>query len=86
MGFEINAEHDKIAFMDILLVLQILVSVFLIAVILLQSRGTGLGSSMGGGGQSYHSRRGIEVLLFRATIGLTVVFIVLSLLPLFGLS
>lgn len=68
-----------------MLVIQIIVSVLLISVILLQSQGTGLGSSFGGGGQSYHSRRGLEKTLFRATIGLTVVFLVLSLLPLLGI-
>lgn len=67
-----------------LLIAQIVVTVLLIAVILMQSRGTGLGST--GSGQSYHSRRGMEKVLFRATIGLTVVFIVLSLLPLLGVA
>ena len=68
-----------------LLAIQIVVSVCLITVILMQSSGTGLGSGFAGGGQSYHSRRGMEKVLFRATIGLTVLFLVLSFLPLLGI-
>lgn len=61
----------------------IIVSIALIAVILLQSRGAGLGGLGGGGGfggTGYHVRRGVERLLFQVTIGLSVVFFVLALL------
>lgn len=68
-----------------MLLVQIVVSVLLISVILMQSKGTGLGSAFGGSGQSYHSRRGLEKTLFRGTIGLTIVFLALSLLPLLGI-
>jgi len=68
-----------------MLIVQIIIAVLLIAVILMQSRGTGLGSSFGGGGQSFHSRRGMEKTLFRATIGLTVIFLALSLVPILGI-
>ncbi|GAG57827.1 unnamed protein product [marine sediment metagenome] len=59
-----------------------IVSVALIAVIVLQSRGAGLGGLGGGdaGGGSYHARRGIEKLLFNVTIGLSVTFFSLALL------
>lgn len=60
--------------MDWLLLLQIVVSVALIALVMLQSQGTGLGSSFGGSGVSYHSRKGLERYVFAATIGLTVLF------------
>ena len=43
--------------MDWLLLLQIFVSVALIALVMLQSQGTGLGSSFGGSGVSYHLAR-----------------------------
>lgn len=69
-----------------LTIIQIILSVLLITVILMQSRGTGLGSAWGGDGKSYHSRRGLEKVLFQATIGLTGVFILISLLPIFGIS
>jgi preprotein translocase subunit SecG len=66
-------------YFDIVLVV---VSVALVAVILLQSRGAGLGGLGGGdfGGTGYHARRGIERLLFYVTIGLSVVFFLLALL------
>jgi preprotein translocase subunit SecG len=60
----------------------ILVAVALVAVIVLQSRGAGLGGLGGGdyGGSGYHVRRGLERVLFNVTIGLSVAFFVLALL------
>ena len=63
------------------LVLSI-VSVALIAIIILQSRGAGLGGLGGGGdfgGAGFHVRRGIERLLFNVTIGLSFTFFTLAL-------
>jgi preprotein translocase subunit SecG len=56
------------------------VSIAMIVVILLQSRGAGLGGLSGGdyGGGGYHVRRGVERLLFNVTIGLSVVFFTLA--------
>ncbi len=58
----------------------IIVSIALTAVILLQSRGAGLGGLGGGtgGGTGYHVRRGVERLLFNVTIGLSVLFFFLA--------
>lgn len=53
---------------------QILLSFLLIAAILLQVKGTGLGQAWGGGGEFYHSKRGLEKILFRATIILAFLF------------
>lgn len=53
---------------------QILVSIALIAAILLQSRGAGLGSTFGGNSAVYRSRRGIERRLWQFTIVLAVLF------------
>ncbi len=63
-----------------LYVIQIIIAATLIAVILLQSKGTGLGGIFGGDGSVYKSRRGVEKTLFNATIGLSVVFFLLSIL------
>ncbi len=60
-------------------VTQIIVSVFLIALILLQAQGTGLGSTWGGGGETYHTRKGVEKVVFVATIIGIVLFILISL-------
>lgn len=64
----------------LLSVFQIFVSLALIAVILLQAQGTGLGEIFGGGSGEYRSKRGVEKMLFYMTIGLSVVFLGLSLL------
>jgi protein translocase, SecG subunit len=55
-------------------------SVALVASILLQSKGIGLGSLAGGdSGGVYTKRRGVEKVLFFVTIGLAVLFVVLAL-------
>ena len=59
---------------------QIVISVVLIVAILLQAKGAALGGIFGGDGTAYRSRRGVEKTLYQATIGLSVVFFVLSLL------
>jgi preprotein translocase subunit SecG len=64
----------------ILSVLQIITSLALIAVILLQAQGTGLGPLFGGAGEEYRSKRGLEKTLFYLTIILSVIFLGLSLL------
>lgn len=66
--------------MSFLLILQILVSLMLATTILLQSRGTGLGTAWGGSGESYRSKRGAEKALFTATIILSGLFILLALI------
>ncbi len=74
--------------LTILNVVLIILSVALIAAILLQSRGGGLGSIFGGdmaGGQ-YKTRRGLEKTLFQVTIGLSVTFFVLVIIGAFMLS
>ena len=60
--------------MNIFSILQIIIGGLLIVVILLQQRGTGLGSAFGGEATLYRSKRGIERLLFIATIVLSVAF------------
>lgn len=67
----------------ILTIIQIIVSVLLIAAILLQARGTGLSSSFGGGGEFYQSRRSIERVLVYGTVILAVFFGALSIILLF---
>ena len=61
-----------------LIIAQILVAIALIAVILLQVRGGGLGGIFGQPGSVYRTRRGVEKSLFRLTIALAVLFIGLS--------
>jgi len=69
---------------EILPIAQIVVSIFLIISVLLQRRGSSMGSVFGGGsGGFYSTRRGIEKNLFIATIIFGILFIVLALLNLF---
>ena len=64
-------------------VIQIVLSVTLVAVILLQVKNAGLGSSFGGSDASiYTTRRGLDRVLFQFTIILSVVFVVTSLVVL----
>ncbi len=64
----------------VLSILQILSSLALIVVVLLQAQGTGLGGLFGGGGEGYRSKRGVEKMLFYLTIILSVAFLGLSVL------
>ena len=61
--------------MGIINISQIIISVLLIAVILLQQRGSGLSPIFGGGGSIYHTRRGLEKFIFGATIVLSILFL-----------
>ncbi len=59
----------------------IITSVALIASIILQSKGVGLGGLTGQDvGSVYSARRGIEKTLFRITIVLAVIFVILVLI------
>jgi preprotein translocase subunit SecG len=51
-----------------LLIVQIVLSVFIVVCILLQAQGSGLGAAWGGGGETYHTRRGIEKVVFIGSI------------------
>ncbi|ACM06121.1 MULTISPECIES: preprotein translocase subunit SecG [Thermomicrobium] len=59
----------------------ILVSLLLMMVILLQSKASGFSGAFGGDTSAiYRTRRGLEKTLFQLTIGVAVIFVVLSLL------
>jgi len=62
-----------------LTILQIIIAIALTAIILLQAKGTGLGSTFGGQSQMYHSKRGVEKVVFYATIILATLFVIISL-------
>ena len=64
----------------LLSIIQIILSVLLVTTILLQQRGTGLGSAFGGAGEVFRTKRGIEKALFYARIGLSVLFFLTAIL------
>lgn len=59
---------------------QIIVSISLIILIVLQQRGTALGSGFGGGGEVYSTKRGAQKKIYYATIALATLFLVLGVL------
>ena len=61
---------------DYLAVAEILISIALIAIILLQVKGEGVGGLQSG--SFVRTRRGLEKTLFQLTIGLVVLFLVIS--------
>lgn len=62
--------------------IQVILAVFLIIVILLQHKGSGIGASFGGDSSLYRSRRGAEKIIFYATIVIASLFILSALIGL----
>ena len=56
-------------------IIQIAAAIFLMVVILLQSRGASVGGVFGGEGAVYQTKRGLEKKLFIATIILSIIFL-----------
>ncbi|MDP3956393.1 MAG: preprotein translocase subunit SecG [bacterium] len=74
---------NKELWSQIFSVAQLIVSVVLIILILLQERSSGLSGVFGGDNAGfYQTRRGLEKIIFRSTIVLVCAFIVLALLNL----
>ncbi|MFA7245387.1 MAG: preprotein translocase subunit SecG [Candidatus Magasanikbacteria bacterium] len=63
---------------QILNIVQIVLAVLLILVILLQQKGSGLGSAFGGSGTVYTTRRGLDKVLYQATIVISILFFILA--------
>jgi preprotein translocase subunit SecG len=64
-------------------IIQIVVAIVLMAVILMQNRGTGLSGIFGGSSAVFRTKRGVEKILFISTIVLAAIFFGLSILRLF---
>lgn len=68
-------------------VVQIIISIALIVLILLQARGSGLGGIFGGTDSSvYRTRRGVEKTLFNLTIAVAVAFFLVALINVIATS
>ncbi len=63
----------------LLLVIHLITCLLLIGVVLMQSGKGGLGSALGGGGETFFGGRGAAPFLTRATTVLAVVFMITSL-------
>lgn len=57
----------------------IVLSVVIIVSILLQAQGTSMGAMWSGGGESFHTRRGLEKVMLYLTVGAVVAFTVVAL-------
>jgi preprotein translocase subunit SecG len=80
-----SKERDKLLlqqWLPAIRVIQIILCVAVIAFILLQVRGAGLGSAFGGSsaGSVFKTRRGVERLIFNITIVFVVLFALVSIL------
>lgn len=65
---------------NIIIVAQIIVAILLVGSILLQAPEGGLSPIFGGGGEMYRSKRNVEKFLIWATIVLSAILAVLSML------
>ncbi|HLC87953.1 MAG TPA: preprotein translocase subunit SecG [Patescibacteria group bacterium] len=61
------------------LIFEIILGVILVGLIVLQSKGTGLGSTFGGDMGFYGTKRGAEKMLFILTIIIAALFLLTSL-------
>lgn len=83
MEMLVLAATTKFPLHNVLQAIELAVAVLLVLGILLQTpkSTSGLGGTIGGGGDQgggYRTKRGIEKTLFQITIGLTVVFVIVS--------
>lgn len=65
---------------QILYYIQLAISVILIILIAIQQRGAALGSSFGGGGEVYSTKRGAQKKIYYATIAVATIFLALGVL------
>ena len=71
--------------MNVISIIQIVLAALIVTLILLQERSSGISGLLGGdGGTFYQARRGMEKVIFYATIVLIVVFIGVALYRLSG--
>jgi len=68
---------------NILLGVNIFLSILITIFILIQGKGGGLGSAWGGGGEMYQTRRGIEKVTLQLTVVFIVIFFIASAINLF---
>lgn len=64
-------------------IIQIIATVILIISILLQGGGAGLSGALGGGGETFRTRRGVERILVYITVFTAVVFVLATIASLF---
>lgn len=73
------AHVSQVIMYNAFLILEIILGVILVVLIVLQSKGTGLGSTFGGDMGFYGTKRGAEKILFILTIVIAGLFLTSSL-------
>lgn len=68
---------------NIVLIVNIVVSLIIIVLILMQGKGAGLGSAWGGAGEMFQTRRGVEKIVLKATVAVIIIFFAVSVYNLF---
>lgn len=63
---------------DSLRIAELILAISLIVLILMQSRGTSLGSVFGQEGSVFHTRRGAERVLFNVSIAVVAAFLLVA--------
>lgn len=63
---------------NVLSVVHILLAIIITGCILLQAQGSGLGTTWSGGGETYHTKRGVERVVFILTIICLALFTITS--------
>ncbi len=61
-------------------IIQIIISVTIIGLVLMQAKGSGLGGIFGGDGGVYRTKRGVEKTMYQITIALSILFFVISMI------
>lgn len=69
-------------FSKVLDILQVVLSVILIIAVLIQQKGSGLGTAFGGSSNIYSTKRGIDKTLFQITIAVSILFLAISIVNL----
>jgi protein translocase SecG subunit len=64
-------------------ILLMIIGIALTTAILLQNRSAGMSGAFGGGAEGFHIRRGSEKIIFRITVILSILFLVIALAHLF---
>jgi len=63
----------------VILISQIILSIVVTVLVVMQSQNTGAGGMFGSDTTVYRTRRGLEKTLYQATIGVTTIFFIVSL-------
>jgi preprotein translocase subunit SecG len=66
--------------MNSLLILQIIISIFLIALVMLQSKDSGLSNPFGATQTGYQTKTGPEKVMYILTVFMVIIFITVSIL------